>query len=162
LRLAVDPHLPIGAALDVGALALLRSGQVRLASLGELVEDVAAAEPAPVDPVEAALDQALNEGRADAFLATLRGATAYLPIDDTGEWVAVPVDDGTVHVVAFTSAESCAQWLPEEFPNAEMFEIAMTDLARDWPGPQFVLSLNPGTPVAAILEAAEVVRILDG
>ena len=101
--------------------------------------------------LEVGLLAAVERGDIEPYLHMLRDATVYIPgnADDLGPgpsgWPELHVD-GLAYVPVFTSAEALlagTQWR-----NTATSPTTLSDLAKNWPNPDWGLAVNPGGPTA--------------
>jgi len=150
-RLAVDPHLPLCAAVPVTAIGALAAGRTRLPTVAELA---AGAVPPTVPPVRPAneteqrLDRALVEADGSGFLAALARADLLVPADGYGGARVDPDPAGGTCVYAFTSEQRVTDWAGAARPPCVTTGLA--DLVRDRGGHR--LRLNPGTGLAVTFD----------
>lgn len=136
--LAINPATPVG--------VLVLPDQV--ASLLPPVSDVV-----PANETERGLRDALIRPDAVALmeiLVTSRVLVAARAVQVGQAW-AVPV---------FTSHERCTEFLELLSGAVPVHEMDLIDVLSHWPGPQYRLAVNPGSPLAFSLSGARVAALL--
>lgn len=105
----------------------------------------------PANELEVRLAAAVDRGDLESYLATLRTATVVVPVSGLPAepgWLVTTVD-GLPHVTVFTSVEAMrAHPDPPDLPTAE---LALAEVAKRWPGPQWRLAVNPGLAIGVYL-----------
>ncbi|MCW2940593.1 MAG: hypothetical protein JWN00_3578 [Actinomycetia bacterium] len=131
----------------------------------------APAPPRPVavpgrTPAEAELEARLAEARARGdhreYARLLQGTELFLPAraeDDDRRFATAAFNDGT-YILAFTSAAAMAEALRGQAAGHR--RIAMTELARAWPKPEWMLAVNVTLPSAAYIDAQTIGRMAPG
>jgi hypothetical protein len=108
----------------------------------------------PANSLERALSDALDRGDRDDLRLILGSAALLLPqpagahgepVWPTGQ------ADGRTFVLAFTSAPALRAAVGAE--TAEYRTSLLADLADEWPGADVWLAVDPGTPLALLLDA---------
>ena len=116
----------------------------------------------PAGDTEATLLEAASAGRTDSFLSTLLLATVLLPVapgasadarpgDPGFRWPQQPIDDQPF-VTAFTSRER----LVERLGDVASVPVRFMRLIRHWPQEAWTLTVNPATPIGAVLPGAQI------
>jgi hypothetical protein len=182
-QLALNPGLPIGAVLPLGALPRLADGSETLVAIDDLqerlVEETQAqirqdclAElgggPGPIDvrPVnrtEVELLAAAKAQDADAFLETLINAEVVVP---TTESVADPLSMAEADfpwqevgpaIPVFSTTAMLARAAPDV---AHYVEAPFLLVAANWPSEEHVLCFNPGSSTELILSGDGVDQLI--
>jgi hypothetical protein len=120
----------------------------------------------PANPVEAALQDALDDGDHERYLAVLAESTLLVPVvaaadDPVAEPVLATMQlaDGAVVVPAYTSPEALARPEAERLTEQQL-AIPFGQLAARWPDPRWVLAVNAGLPVATHVFGAELPAVV--
>lgn len=120
----------------------------------------------PANDLEADLLAAASAGSNDQFLSLLLLAKVLLPVADGADPARRPGDEGFVwrtdkvddqpYVVACTSPERLSDHLDRP---TQVLEIRFMQLIRAWPDETWSLSVNPGTPVGAVLPGRQILGL---
>jgi hypothetical protein len=124
--LAVDPATPIGLLVAPDEVATLVPTRAALASF------------VPANEVERLLRDAMTSPDPEVMLDVLVSARVVVP--RKGLVVAQ-----TPTVAVFTSPQRCNEYLAAVGVNAETLVLDFVEVLRQWPGPQFQLSVNLGS-----------------
>ncbi|KAB2346419.1 TY-Chap domain-containing protein [Actinomadura rudentiformis] len=139
---------------DGGPLALPGLG-IPLAIPDESAPEEQEAEASDAD-LEAALAEARDRGDQRGYLDLLAGAVLHLPVPGDPSraghhYATAQFGDGTF-VLAFTSPDAMDRSLRGQAVHHR--PATLTELAGNWPRPEWQLAVNPGLPSAAYLDAA--------
>ncbi|GAA2584026.1 SseB family protein [Actinomadura fulvescens] len=112
-------------------------------------------EDVPDADLETSLAEARDRGDQRAYLDLLAGAVLCLPVPGDPSraehhYATAQFGDGTF-VLAFTSPDAMNRSLRGQAVHHR--PATLTDLARNWPRPEWQLAINPGLPSAAYLDA---------
>jgi SseB protein N-terminal domain len=161
-RLAIDPHLGIGAFLGVSDIARGARGELRLPTVGQVLGPaMPGTDFVPRSEAEWAMARALADGDPGGYFDALAAGPILVPTADDGTWVPTPGADGTPGIAVFTSARLLAAALPG---GVAYDDTDLAGLLRGWPAAGYPLRINPGSPVELELSAervAELVAALD-
>jgi hypothetical protein len=181
--LALNPSLPIDAVLPVEAVAEAARGEVeipiRQVATGPDVPVVAdlttgASSGVAANELEVAMTEVLAQGNlallldllvfARVLLPTLRPVEGPAVLDDPEfPWCALPlspdrpVDEPAVGV--FTSPERLAE--AAAGASVPTVEVSLLEAALAWPGPEYALLVNPGSPLRARLPGDQVAALAE-
>lgn len=146
--LAVNPVTPIGLFIPPADMDTLT---VELAAQVAATSTAPAADPAtgftPANEVERIMRQAMTEGDGSLLLDALVTAQAVVPRRGL-----VAGDVPTVAI--FTSTGLCQRYLRSIGSDQPTVTLDVVTLLRRWPGPQYQLMVNPGSPIGFTLPAA--------
>jgi hypothetical protein len=101
------------------------------------------------------MSAAVTAGDREAFLTALAGGPLLLPVSPEAaaglepvRW-ATGVHEGQTYVLAFTSAAAIAACIPGQDVRYRVSTV--TDLAKNWPDPSWLLAVDPGLPIGTRL-----------
>jgi hypothetical protein len=121
------------------------------------------AEWTPANETEQALALAVMEQDLDTYLSVLAAGELVLPVAPDADveadgigWPTVALGERTA-IVVYTSDEAYRQTVAAGAPVAYL-PITTIDLAACWPDPEWMLAVAPGIPLAALVEAADLIR----
>lgn len=118
----------------------------------------------PANPIERALAEAIAHDDRSAYFTVLRAAPLYLPAASdeprTGrQRFATGTLAGGVCLLAFTSPAA----LDRAYPNDRgRLLTSYGELREKWPDPDWLLAVNPGTPIDAYVEIGAVAEAAEG
>ncbi|MBO4207357.1 SseB family protein [Micromonospora echinofusca] len=120
----------------------------------------------PATEVEAALRDALRASDQELYFRILSRTDLLLPVSAEALAGHAPIGWGTwttagrTHVLAFTSPAAVRACLAQNAGPTR--RVPYTDLAHDWPNPEWWLAVNPGLPIEGYLPAWFVTQLAKG
>jgi type III secretion system-like peptide-binding chaperone len=109
----------------------------------------------PADPLEPDLTAAKERGDQQGYFKLMLDAELCLPLLDGGEYALGRYNNAT-YVLAFTSVPAMEQ--ARGGPVEDFRRIPFTELARDWPNPDWQLAINTRLTSAAFVDSATLRR----
>jgi hypothetical protein len=103
----------------------------------------------PANNTEAALREALV--RIDGELLLNVMVTARVIVGNDGLEF-----DGVPTIVVFTSQQRCDEYLTQASLSMTTLPMEMAALLPQWPGPEYQLAVNPGSPIAFVLSSSRI------
>ena len=112
----------------------------------------------PASRTEQRLLDALRDNDFAGYVATVAEARLVVLVGgDPVRPLTVTFDDATRAVVAYTSTDGLSRVVASEHAREA---ASFTELVEHWPDPSWVLSLNPGLPIAAHLPGERLADVL--
>lgn len=103
----------------------------------------------PMNDHEAALREGLVRADGQLILDTMVTASVIV-LNDGMEF------DGVPTVVVFTSQRLCDEYLAQTGLAVTTLSLDMVEVLNKWPGDNFQLAVNPGSPVAFVLDSSRI------
>jgi hypothetical protein len=139
--LAVNPATPIGVLVAPRQLATLVRSPASMAQFE------------PANEVERLLRDALLAPDGEVLLDVLVTAQVDVPTQS------LELDDVPT-VAVFTSPERCAEFLAGAGIEVPTVRLDLVAVLKQWPGPEYRLSVNPGSPINFSLPAERIGDLL--